>query len=191
MGKTCTERTKLAKANEIVEDEQNFSCAKMLLRKKRTMKEWFKSFLLDQRFYWTNNFTKQSFSKKTNKIDGTWTIILRKIEINFLTNRKNTNKMGPSQTMDDEITKKSIRPSHINIVQSTSIFHDNNNILFCVLFYPHYWSVLCCHAFFLKCVWKVILLVKQLETIIRGTRMKITPPSSGNVNIPLKFEEHK
>ena len=127
---------------------ENFSCAKMLLRKKRTMKEWFKSFLLDQRFYWTNNFTKQSFSKKTNKIDGTWTIILRKIEINFLTNRKNTNKMGPSQTMDDEITKKISTPISINIVQSTSIFHDNNNILFCVLFYPHYWSVLCCHAFF-------------------------------------------
>ena len=36
--------------------------------------------------YCTNDFTEISFREKTNEIDGKWTIILRKNEINLFLN---------------------------------------------------------------------------------------------------------
>ena len=61
-------------------------------------------FLLNERFYWTNEFTKRmnlmnelftkrSFSEKTIKIDGKWTIILRTNEIIFLNDSKKAKRV--------------------------------------------------------------------------------------------------
>ena len=48
-------------------------------------------------FYWTNDFTKQSVSVKTSKINGEWKIIYRTYFINIL---KKANKIGCSWAMN-------------------------------------------------------------------------------------------
>ena len=60
----------------------------------------FKTFLLNKRFYWTNDFTERSFSEKWT--DGKWTIILKTNKINFFNDWKN-DRIG--SFTNDERTK--------------------------------------------------------------------------------------
>ena len=46
-------------------------------------------FLLKERLYWTNDFTKRSFTEKTNEVKGKWTQSLRTKLIFFRTIEKN------------------------------------------------------------------------------------------------------
>ena len=51
-------------------------------------------------------FTERSFIKKTNKMGGKWTIILRMNEINFFEQLEKTHKMGRSRIMNEQNDKK-------------------------------------------------------------------------------------
>ena len=74
-------------------------------------------FFLYEQYYWTNDFSKRtillnkwfterSFIKKTNKMGGKWTIILRMNEINFFERLEKTHKMGRSRIMNEQNDKK-------------------------------------------------------------------------------------
>jgi len=72
-----------------------------------------RTILLNERFYWTNDLTERLFSEKTNKIDGKWTIILRRNEINFFLKIKKTDRNSSFMNDKRELKKKSNAPISI------------------------------------------------------------------------------
>ena len=62
--------------------------------------------------YWTNDFTRKSFSAKTNEIDGKLTIILRTDETKFFERLKKLyTKWVVQETMNDRNKRNRTRPS--------------------------------------------------------------------------------
>ena len=69
-----------------------------------------RTILLNKKFYrtknlLTKNFTEQSFSEKTNEIDGKRTIILRTNEINVFERLKKPTEMSRLRTMKERNKK--------------------------------------------------------------------------------------
>ena len=88
-------------------NEQSFP--KILILNKRFIEQ---AILLNNKpFYWTSDIAERSFSEKTKKMNGKWTIIWEKTKSFFWTIEKK-NEMSPSRRWTNKIKK--VERSHLH-----------------------------------------------------------------------------